>query len=77
MCIRDSLKTVQAGVRNAEFTQVITGVIAGDQVISSGGYALPDKTQIKIEVPAKDDKTGGDKADKPEGAAKPDAKEKD
>ena len=71
------LKTVQAGVRNAEFTQVVSGVIAGDQVISSGGYALPDKTQIKIEAPAKDEKEGADKADKPEAATKPDAKEKD
>ena len=71
------LKTVQAGVRNAEFTQVVSGVIAGDQVISSGGYALPDKTQIKIEAPAKDEKEGSAKTDKPEAAAKPDAKEKD
>jgi len=74
------VKSVQVGVRNAEFTQVVTGVIAGDQVISSGGYALPDKTQIKIEAPGKDEKEGGDKADKadkPDGTAKPDAKEKD
>ncbi len=74
------LKTVQVGVRNAEFTQVVTGVIAGDQVISSGGYALPDKTQIKIEAPGKEEKEGGDKthkADKPDVTVKPDAKEKD
>jgi HlyD family secretion protein len=71
------LKTIQAGVHNAEFTQVVSGVAAGDQVIISGGYALPDKTQIKIEAPAKEEKEGADKADKPEGAAKPDAKEKD
>ncbi len=74
------LKTVQLGVHNAQFTQLTSGVIAGDPVISSGGYALPDNTQIKIEAPAKDQKEGSDKADKaekPEGAAKPDAKEKD
>jgi HlyD family secretion protein len=71
------LKTVQAGVRNAEFTQVVSGVIAGDQVITSGGYALPDKTQIKVEAPAKEEKEGADKAEKPDAAAKPDAKEKD
>lgn len=70
-------KTVQVGVRSAEFTQVVTGVIVGDQVISSGGYALPDKTQIKIEAPGKEEKEGVDKADKPEGTAKPDVKEKD
>jgi multidrug efflux pump subunit AcrA (membrane-fusion protein) len=71
------LKTVQAGVRNAEFTQVLTGVIAGDQVISSGGYALPDNTQIKVATPGKDEKEGGEKAEKPDSAAKPEAKEKD
>jgi HlyD family secretion protein len=74
------LKTVQAGVRSAELTQVVSGVTVGDQVITSGGYALPDKTQIKIEAPGKDEKAGGDKADKtekPEGAAKSDAKEKE
>jgi multidrug efflux pump subunit AcrA (membrane-fusion protein) len=77
------LKTVQAGVRNSEFTQIVSGVIAGDPVITSGGYALPDNTQIKIEAPGKDEKETGDKAEKddkagkPSGAAKPDAKEKD
>ena len=74
------IKSVQLGVHNAEFTQVTSGVIAGDPVISSGGYALPDNTQIKIEAPAKDEKERSDKADKaekPQGAAKPDAKEKD
>jgi multidrug efflux pump subunit AcrA (membrane-fusion protein) len=74
------LKTVQLGVHNAEFTQLTSGVIVGDPVISSGGYALPDNTQIKIEASAKDEKEGSDKpdkAEKPQGAAKPDAKEKD
>lgn len=71
------LKTVQTGVRNSEFTQIVSGVIAGDPVITSGGYALPDNTQIKIEAPGKDEKEAGDKADKSGGAAKPDVKEKD
>src|SRR5438552_11402288 len=57
------LKTVQLGVRNPQFTQVVAGIIVGDQVISSGGYALPDKTQIKIEAPGKEEKETGDKAD--------------
>jgi len=38
------IKSVQLGVHNAVFTQVTSGVIAGDPVISSGGYALPDNT---------------------------------
>src|SRR5438552_2050685 len=45
------LKTVQVGVRNAEFTQIVSGVPAGDPVISSGGYGLPVNTPVKIETP--------------------------
>src|SRR5438445_112123 len=45
------LKTVQIGVRDAEFSQVLSGVTVGDPVISLGGYALPDNTQIKIDNP--------------------------
>jgi HlyD family secretion protein len=74
------LKTVQLGVRNAELTQIAGGITAGDPVISSGGYGLPDNTQIKIEAPASAEKEGddksekankADKADKPEGPTKP------
>jgi HlyD family secretion protein len=74
------VKTIQAGVRNAEFTQVISGVNAGDPLITTGGYALPDNTQIKIEAPATAEKEGGDKpdsAEKPDGSTKPSAKEKE
>jgi len=59
-------KTIQVGVRSAEFSQVLNGVNAGDPVIISGGYALPDNTQIKIEAPGTDEKEAGDKADKNE-----------
>ena len=76
------LKTVQIGVRNAELTQIVSGVKTGDPVISSGGYALPDKTQIKVEAPGAGEKEGGekpgkeDKADKDDDA-KPVAKDKE
>jgi hypothetical protein len=53
-------------VRNAKFSQVASGVSAGEPVISSGGYALPDKTQIKIEAPATEEKEAADKASKGE-----------
>jgi HlyD family secretion protein len=67
-------KTVQVGVRNAEFAQILSGINAGDPVITSGGYALPDKTKIKLEAPAPAEKEGGDKSGE---AAKPDPKEKE
>ena len=74
------LKTVQVGVRNSEFTQIVSGVAAGDPVISSGGYGLPDNTQVKIETPApveKDSDNKSRKFEKPAAAVKPAAKDKD
>ncbi len=74
------LKTVQVGVRNAEFTQIVSGVVAADPVISSGGYALPDNTQIKLEASASAEKDAADKSEKSGklgAAAKPDTKDKE
>src|SRR6266481_7335726 len=57
-------KNVQLGIRGTAETQIVSGVNAGESVITSGGYGLPDKTKIKIETQAKDDQAdkGGDKA---------------
>src|SRR5260370_33826512 len=74
------MKTVQVGVRNAEFAQIVTGVAAGDPVISSGGYALPDNTQVKVEAPAPPEKEADDKSGKTEKSdarAKPANKDKE
>jgi HlyD family secretion protein len=76
------LKTVQAGVRNPEFTQIVSGVVVNDPVITSGGYALPDNTQVKVEAPEPAGKEAGDKPDKGEkpdkdDEAKPAAKVKE
>ena len=60
------IKTVQIGAHNPEFSQVASGVNAGDPIIASGGYALPDNTQIKIEAPGAEKKEAGDKAGKDE-----------
>ncbi len=49
------LRTVQTGIRNSDLVQISSGLNEGDSVITSGGYALPDKTKIKVESsPAKD-----------------------
>jgi HlyD family secretion protein len=73
-------KTVQLGIRNSELTQIAGGINPGDPVITTGGYAVPDGTQIKIEKPdekeaaAKDEKDAekGEKDDKADDAKKPD-----
>jgi HlyD family secretion protein len=54
-------KTVQLGLQSATDTQITSGVSAGDSIIVSGGYGLPDKTKIKIEAaPAADDAAKSD-----------------
>ena len=68
------VKTIQVGVHNAEFSQVASGVSPGEPIISSGGYALPDNTQIKIEAPAADEKEAAEKGEKDEKSAKKDDK---
>jgi len=74
------VKPVQVGIRNGEDAQIASGINAGDPVITSGGYAVPDGTKIKVEKPeapekAEGDKAGADKADK-KGADDPDDKDK-
>jgi HlyD family secretion protein len=75
-------KTVQLGIRSSELTQIASGINPGDPVITTGGYAVPDGTQIKIEKPGAEDKEAagkdekdtskGAKDDKADAAKKPD-----
>jgi HlyD family secretion protein len=69
------LKTVQVGIRNGEDAQIASGINPGDPVITSGGYAVPDGTKIKVEKPEPPEKAGADKADKKD-ADDPDDKDK-
>ena len=59
------LKPVRVGIRNADFAEILSGIKEGDSVITSGGYAVPDGTKIKIEKPEAPQKEGavGDKKD--------------
>ncbi len=72
--------TVETGIKSATEVQILSGIKEGDAVITSGGYALPDKMQIKIEAPAPAEKEAGDAAEsdkKGDDKAKPAAKAKD
>jgi HlyD family secretion protein len=73
-------KNVQLGIHGVTDTQITSGVTAGDSVITSGGYGLPDKTKIKIEAPAKEDAPvkADDKSDEKSGdKSKPSGSEKE
>src|SRR6202140_488929 len=67
------MKPVQVGIRNGEDAQIASGINPGDPVITSGGYAVPDGTKIKVEKPEAPEKAGADK----EGADKADKKDAD
>ena len=42
-------KNVRVGIRQGDAVQVIDGLQAGDRVVTSGAYGLPDKSKIKVE----------------------------
>jgi HlyD family secretion protein len=42
---------VKIGIRNKALAEIVSGITAGDQVITQGGYAIPDGTKIVIEAP--------------------------
>jgi len=44
------LAKVRVGIKNKELAQIASGIKENDSVITVGGYALPDGTQIKIEA---------------------------
>src|SRR5579864_4122862 len=43
-------KAVKLGVRQGDDVQILDGVSAGDKVVTTGAYGLPDNAKIKIEV---------------------------
>lgn len=57
-------QAVKSGIRNADSVQITEGLKEGDSVITSGGYGVPDKTQINIETPAAAEAPGADPGDK-------------
>jgi multidrug efflux pump subunit AcrA (membrane-fusion protein) len=54
-------KTVQVGIRGADLAQIVKGVSLNDPIITTGGYALPDGTQVKVEKPGADEKATAEK----------------
>jgi multidrug efflux pump subunit AcrA (membrane-fusion protein) len=44
--------TVKTGIRQGDKVQIVEGIEEGQRVISSGAYALPDKTKVTIEAAA-------------------------
>jgi HlyD family secretion protein len=64
-------KVVKVGIRNGDQVQIVSGLDAAEKVIQSGGYGLPDKTQIKLQEAAPSKDASDDKADRAGDSAKP------
>ena len=61
------LKEVSTGIEDDGMVQIVSGVSAGDRVITKGAYALDDGTKVKVvsgagDDPAKPDSHAGDGA---------------
>ena len=53
-------KEVKPGIRQGDEVQIVEGLQAGDRVVTSGAYGLPDNTKITVEQPnAPEEKPGG------------------
>jgi HlyD family secretion protein len=67
------LAKIKVGIKTKELAQIESGIKENDSVITVGGYALPDGTQIKIEAtPAPESEKGGGAADEKGGRDKDD-----
>lgn len=54
---RAHLQAVQVGIQNGEQSEITSGLKAGQQVVTSGNYGLPDNTRVKIDTSAKPETT--------------------
>ena len=69
-------RTVKAGIRQGDEVQITEGLQAGECVVVSGAYGLPDNTKIKVEAAPQPaiEKSGGGKSGDDTRDAKPDEK---
>jgi HlyD family secretion protein len=56
-------RDVKTGVHEKDQVQIVSGLKAGEQVVSQGAYGLPDKTKVKIEKPSATSDAGDDAKD--------------
>jgi RND family efflux transporter MFP subunit len=57
-------RRVSVGVRQDARVQILSGVQAGDQVVTSGGLGLEDKAKVAIQQPKSEDDEDSDDEDK-------------
>ena len=65
-------RDVKTGIKNSDDVQILSGLKAGEQVVTVGAYGLKEKTKVKVEKPSPE----GDEKDKDK-EEKGDDKDKD
>jgi multidrug efflux pump subunit AcrA (membrane-fusion protein) len=50
------VRAVKLGIQNSDEVQINSGLQTGEQVVVTGGYGLPDNTQVKVESAAEPEK---------------------
>jgi HlyD family secretion protein len=68
-------RAVSVGVRQGDRVQILSGVQAGEQVVTSGGLGLEDKAKVTIQQPKSEEDDDDDSGD--DDAKAPDTKGKD
>jgi multidrug efflux pump subunit AcrA (membrane-fusion protein) len=57
------VREVKVGIREGEATQIVEGLKAGDTVVTSGAYGLPDGSQVQGAAQVDKDGKSAEKAD--------------
>lgn len=55
---RAHLQAVETGIQNGDQVEITSGLKAGQQVVTSGNYGLPDNTRVKIDASNTSNKAG-------------------
>ena len=45
-------RAVKVGIRTPEAVQILSGLSAGDTVVTEGGYGLDDGTRVTVDKPS-------------------------
>jgi multidrug efflux pump subunit AcrA (membrane-fusion protein) len=51
-------RDVKTGIKTPEDAQIVSGLKAGEQVVTEGAYGLADKTKVKVEKPSPEPEAG-------------------
>jgi HlyD family secretion protein len=69
-----NIREVKTGIQSGQQVQIVSGLKAGEVVVTEGAYGLPDKTKVKVEKAETPSAGEGAEKDKDDEAAAPQTK---